>query len=189
VKVWFAQVYVEPGVSFPFSHLWQGRLSKSVSALAKPSPAFTKKFGKDFELKFWVSAKKTTRGNEIRGPGVYKKTKDVEYTVFLPFDVIMRDRDPPRSAMVFLLQGVCEVFERLEMETAKLTEKQDSLIQGICSDASMLAAPSWDPEDKEMPVRKVFEASFDRESRRVHSEGRAPGGEGRRSRPAKGAKS
>jgi len=108
MKVWFGQVYIEPGVNFPFSHHFQRRLSQEVTALTKPSREFIKKHGEDFELMFNVSAKQALQDNEIRGPAVFRKTKDLEYTVFLPFDVIMRHADAPKAALRFLLRGYPE---------------------------------------------------------------------------------
>ena len=160
MKVWFGQIYIEPGVSFPFSHHFQRRLSQEVTALVKPSANFLKNYGEDFELMFRISAKKALHDNEIRGPTVFRKTKDVEYTLFLPFTVIMRHADAPKVALTFLLKGVCDVFDLLEIDKTKLIEKQASLIDGICSDPTMLAEPSWDPDENKLPQRRVFTTFF-----------------------------
>jgi hypothetical protein len=162
MKVWFRQIYVEPGVNFPFSHLFQRRLSRDVTALVEPSAEFLRKYGSEFEMTFNVSAKQDLLDNEIRGPSVFKKTKDVEYTVFLPFDVIIRHADAPRHALRFLLKGVCNAFDRLEINKAKLLDTQDSLIEGICTDPTMLAVPSWDEEANRRRVRTLFEAFFEK---------------------------
>src|SRR5262249_34269143 len=142
MNVHFGQIYGEPGVSFPFSHLFQRRLSREVTALVEPSSKFLKKYGSDFKLIFNVSAKQGLQDNEIRGPSVFRRTKDVEYTVFLAFDVIMRHADAPRHALRFLLKGVCDVFDRLEIDTTRLLDEQEALIEGICSDPTMLAEPA-----------------------------------------------
>jgi hypothetical protein len=131
-----------------------------VTALVKPSPKFIKKYGREFELMFNVSAKRGIRENEIRGPSVFRKTKDVEYTIFLPFDVIMRDAEAPKSALRFLLEGVCTVFDLLEISKSRLLERQDELINGICSDPTMLEERSWDEAENRTRVRRVFEAYF-----------------------------
>src|SRR6266849_1867699 len=131
MKVNFGQVYIRPGVSFPFSWRFQVYLARKVTALVKPSAKFIGRYGSDFELMFNVSAKKRIRDNEIRGPGVYKKTKDVEYSIFLPYDVIARSRDVPKSALKFLFKGVYSVLESLEIDTARIEKKQESLIEHI----------------------------------------------------------
>lgn len=160
MKVWFSQFYIEPGVNFPFSHLFQKRLSREVTALVEPSAKFLKKCGGDFDLTFNVSAKERLEENEIRGATVFKKTKDVEYTIFLPFGVVMRHEDAPRVALTYLLDGACEVFERLEIDTTRLLERKDALIESICADPTMLEEPSFDEEENNTRVRKVFEAFF-----------------------------
>ena len=88
MNVFFSQIYIEPGVDFPFSYHFQRRLSEQVTSLVMPSARFLAKYGDDYKLIFNVSAKQVIQVNEIRGPTVFKKTKDVEYTAFLPFDVI-----------------------------------------------------------------------------------------------------
>src|SRR3974377_1652345 len=144
MQISFTQVYIEGGVSFPFSHLFQHRLSEALSALAEPSALFLKHYGADLEFIFYISAKDGIQDNEIRGPTVFRKAKDVEYTVFLPFDVVMRHDDAPRYAVILLLKGICEVFDRLKIDKAPLLDKQESIIESICSDPTMLGAPSWD---------------------------------------------
>lgn len=137
MRVWFGQIYIEPGVSFPFSHHFQRRLSDAITALVQPSPMFLKKFGSDFKLMFNVSAKKGIERNEIKGPTVFMKTKDVEYTVFLPFEVITSTAEVPKTALTFLLRGVCSVLESLDIDTATVMQQEQSLIEQICSDTAM----------------------------------------------------
>src|SRR5262249_53152793 len=146
----------------PFSHLFQHRISEAVTALIEPSGKFLKKYGEDFELIFYMSAKRDLRENEIRGPTVFKKAKDVEFTVFLPFDVIMRHSDAPRQALLFLMKGVCDVLDRLEIDKARLLDEQTSIIEGICSDPTTLAEPSWDEAQNKTIIRNLFKAFFDK---------------------------
>lgn len=137
MQVHFGQIYIEPDVYFPFSHHFQHRISEAVTDAVEPSAKFLKKYGGDFDLTFNVSAKKALRDNEIRGPTVFRKTKDVEYTVFLPFRVIKRHPDVPQTALRFLLKGACAVLESLDIDTAKIVEQQESLIEDICSNPIM----------------------------------------------------
>jgi hypothetical protein len=162
MRVAFGQTYIEGGANFPFSHHFQKRLLEEVTALVEPSPKFCAKYGKDWDLIFNISAKKALRDNEIRGPTVFRKAKDVEYTIFLPFRVIMQYDDAPRVALRYLLKGVCEVLDQLEIDKRKLVERQESLIEEICSDPTMLEAPSWDPKENRRKVRRVFTAFFER---------------------------
>jgi hypothetical protein len=137
MQIHFGQIYIQPGVSFSFSWHFQRFLSKETTALVVPSAKFVEAYGSDFELMFRISAKKGIQDNEIRGPTVFRKAKDVEYTVFLPFDVITHEPEVSKSALRFLLRGVCSVFKSLDIDTAMVLEKQESLIEQICSDTTM----------------------------------------------------
>jgi hypothetical protein len=137
MKVHFGQVYIKPGIDFPFSHHFQRRLAQEVTALVEPSLTFINKYGCDSKLMFNVSAKQGIKDNEIKGPTIFKKTKNIEYTVFLPFDVIIRQAEVPQTALRYLLRGACSVFESLDIGTEKVVEKQESLIEQICSDPMM----------------------------------------------------
>lgn len=160
MKVSFSQVYIELGANFPFSVHFQRLLTKEVTALVQPSRNFIESYGADFELGFNVSAKHSLKDNEVRGPTIFKKSKAVEYTVFLPFDLIMSHMDAPKRALLFLLIGVCDVFDMLEIDKTKLLERRQSVIDAICSDPTMLAEPSWNKAENNTAVRKLFEDFF-----------------------------
>lgn len=134
MKVHFGQIYIEPGVNFPFSHGFQLRLGKEITDLVSPSPSFIKKYGPDWELMFRISAKSGREDNEIRGPTVFRKDKDLEYTVFLPDDTIKRSTKVPETAMQFLLEGCCTAFEILAIDTAMLKGRMASIIEQFSSD-------------------------------------------------------
>lgn len=137
MNVYFGQLYIEPGASFPFSHSFQLYLAEVVTSLVTPSETFVQKYGADFDLMIRVSAKRRIQDNEIVGPTVFRKTKDVEYTVFLPFDVTSRDSNMSRSALLFLLQGTCSIFELLGIDPSQVLARQASMIETICEDPMM----------------------------------------------------
>ncbi len=137
MKVYFGQIYIEPGVTLPLTRFFQHRLSEEITALVSPSSKFLRDYGSDFKLIIRISAKKTIEDNEARGPTVFKRTKDVEYTIFLPFEVINRIPDVMTVALRYLFKGICAVFESLEIDPTKVIEKQESLIEAICSDPTM----------------------------------------------------
>lgn len=137
------------------SHDFKVALSEAMSRLVKPSPWFIKKYGRDFDVHFYFSTKSESSENEIRGPGVYRKGKDVEYSINLPFDVIRRSADIPQSALTFLFHGACTALERLQIDTARLVAQQDAIIRGICTDPALDASPrdafDWIFEDETQP--------------------------------------
>jgi hypothetical protein len=112
-------------------------MSDEITAVVAPSAQFLEKYGSDFKLIFNVSAKNTIDDNEIRGPTVFKKTKDVEYTVFLPFDTISHSSEVYQCALTFLLKGVCSVLESLGIDTARIVGQQELMIRDICLDPTM----------------------------------------------------
>jgi hypothetical protein len=138
MKVHFGQIYVQPGITFPFSFLFQRRLSDEVSALLTPSAKFIQQYGADWKLMFRISAKRSIPDNEVRGPTVFKKDKDVEFTIFLPFDVIQTAASASRSAIEFLLRGVCSVLSSLGFDTAPMQARQSILAETLSSDPTML---------------------------------------------------
>src|SRR5262245_13769688 len=146
MQVHFTQIYIEPGVSFPFSHHFQNRISEEVTSLVTPSADFLEKFGSDLNLVLNISAKKALRDNEVKGPTVFKKTKDVEYTIFLPFDLITRSQKAPECALRFMLKGACSILESLGIDTAEIVATQESLIAQICSEPLMFKNAFWRKE-------------------------------------------
>jgi len=160
MNVYFRQCYIEPGAEFPFSHYFQRRLSREITSLVEPSSNYLQKYSPRFNVTFNVSAKKGISENEIRGPTVFKKTHDVEFTVFLPFDAIMRRAEVPKAALSSLLKGVCDVFDSLEIDKAKILDEEASIISSICADATMVQEPHWDEQREQTPVRKRFRAFF-----------------------------
>ncbi len=140
MKIHVIQLYIDPETEYPFNWRFQVRMSKELSSMVTPSQKYLTKYGRTFDLIFYMSAKKDLKDNDIMGPGVYRKDKDVEYSVFLPADVINRSRNVPESALTFFLKGVCSVLESLEIDTSKIVARQQSLIKDICADPELF----WD---------------------------------------------
>jgi hypothetical protein len=137
MKIQLVQIYIEPGVAFSFSHHFQRRMGAEITSLVEPSSSFVKDYAHDYKLVFNMSAKNAIDDNEIRGPTVFRKTKDVEYSIFLPFDLITKATDVPRAALRYLLKGICAVLDSLNIDTAKIVKQQDALVEEICNDPIM----------------------------------------------------
>lgn len=58
MKIYFGQLYIQAGISFPFSSSFQRFLSEEVSKLVEMSPKFEQSYGIEYELMFRISAKK-----------------------------------------------------------------------------------------------------------------------------------
>lgn len=83
---------------------------------------------------------------EIWGPTVFRKEKDVEYTLFLPY--YDKENDSPdrhKRALVRLLDAIIHVLHTfLEMDTTALEKQRDRIIADILADPSMLYGPDSD---------------------------------------------
>jgi len=140
MKICISQVYISPGINFPFSYLFQKWLSNELTSIVQPSPDFIRRYGDNFFLVFNMSAKSEIRELEIRGPAVYKKTKDVEYTIFLPYDIISSSGDDKISgALRYLLEGIVRVLEALKIDVREVLKRTDLIIEHVRSDPSMIA--------------------------------------------------
>jgi hypothetical protein len=137
MKIHLRQTYIEPQAVFPFTWHAQVMLSKYCTKLVKASNFFVEKYDKKYEITFNIIAKHEIADNLILGPAVYKKTKDVEYTIFLPFDVIRKKRNVNQWALKYLFKGVYHVLESLEMDVSTLKQKEAEIIQAILDDPKM----------------------------------------------------
>lgn len=142
MRVSIGQIYIKPGINFPFSHLMQQWLGKELSKAATSSVEFHKKYGEQFnDLTIRVSADTQIVDNVIRGPSVFRKDKEVEYSLFLPFDVIAGTTGGYRVALEFLIDGIRKVFLQAGIDPQKLDGKRASIIKHISDDPTMLSKP------------------------------------------------
>jgi hypothetical protein len=87
-----------------------------------------------------INARTGSAENEIKGPTVFKRTKDVEYTLFLPYDVIASENGC-RDAARFLLKGIQEILTRAHVAAEGFEARKASIEEHICSDPAMLKTP------------------------------------------------
>lgn len=88
-----------------------------------------------------MSAKEGLARPEIKGPTVFKRDKDVEYTVFLPFDrSVDMDVNTLSRALDLLLSSMIEILEELDMTTTGLSAELSAIIDRILGDAKMIDA-------------------------------------------------
>lgn len=146
MKVGFRQIYIRAGASLPLSHHMQRLLAEELSTSEGDAEAFTQRHGKDYKLVTNISAEIGTKENQIKGPTIFKRTRDVEYSLFLPYDAIAGSAAGRRVAAEFLLDGIRSVFQQAGAGVARLDEKKSFLIERICSDPSMLSEPWPWPE-------------------------------------------
>ena len=141
MKIFVGQIYVEVGASFQFSHHFQVWLSQKLSEAITPSPRFIERYGEDFEIMFRMSAKKGRPVVEVQGPTVFKKTREIEYSVFLPYDIIAKEQDKNlmhSKALTLFLQSVVKITKSLEMDALPIEMQVHSLVQQACSNPDMI---------------------------------------------------
>jgi len=131
MNIYYSQFYYQAGSSFPFSYKFQIYLSEETTRLVKPSTRFIELHGEDYSLMFRISAKRELAINEIVGPTVYKKDKDVEYSIFLPYTPIIQQSEPYISALEHILEGAYEILDDYEIDTSKLKAEQGVIINNI----------------------------------------------------------
>lgn len=138
MRMVFSQIYASADAQFPFSYHFQVKLTKEMSERVSASPRYIERWGSEYDLIIRVSAKRQTERNEIRGPIVYKKNKDVEYVIFLPYDVIVKEASVVRAVLHWLHQGIYAVLSELDIDAGAVVANEASLTDEICNDPAML---------------------------------------------------
>lgn len=121
MNIFVGQIYIRPGISFPFSIRFQRWLGDALSARVEISEQFCKAYGADFGLGLRISAKEEIDQPEIKGPTKFNRDKTVEFTIFLPHEG--RNYHEPKNSLVLLqrfLQAVGRVLEQLGLDASKI---------------------------------------------------------------------
>ena len=118
MNIHVSQIYPEAGVNYPFTHRFQQFLSRALTESVAPSANFVALYGDGFDLIFRMSAKSGIDRPECRGPTVFRRDKDVEYTIFLPFRG--DDSTALREAIDTLLKAIIRVLAELGFDTTAI---------------------------------------------------------------------
>jgi len=141
MKIFVGQIYIEPGVEFPFTQHFQLYVGEELSRIADDSPDFTEQYGDDYKLIFRLSAKSGILAAELKGPTVFRRQKDVEFTVFVPCGKLIRhDLNDLERALRQFFGCVAIVFEKFQLGAQKLQCETDRLVQEILTTRKMLSA-------------------------------------------------
>lgn len=133
----------------PFATYFQRFLSDKLTDQAYPTSTFIDKYGSDYSLIFRLSAKHELDANEICGPTVFRKDKDVEFTIFVPFRKVTESNSPTRTALGYLFDGFHEVYEQVGIDGGIDAGAEQELTNAICRDRRMF--------DVTMDVAKQYE--------------------------------
>jgi len=139
MKIFVGQIYIEPEASYPFSHQFQIWFGQELTKRVQASQRFRQTYSDDFDLIFCVSAKTKITEPEIKGPTVFKRDKDVEFTVFLPHDGRERARPSEyRQPLKLLLDSIVTVLQGLGMDASRVMEDSPALIEYVTSNPEMI---------------------------------------------------
>jgi hypothetical protein len=129
MRIFFGQIYITPGIEFPWSIQFQQWLSQIVSPRVTPSASFTDRYGADWSLMFRISAKQGIATSEIRGPTTFKRDKSIEFSVFLPFDEIPVGNAFFEPALSLLLDGVCTALDSTGIDASDLRSARSGILE------------------------------------------------------------
>jgi len=141
MKIFVGQIYIKVGVSFPFSLRFQRWLGDALSDRVEVSDQFSQKFGADFGLGLRISGKEDIDRPEIKGPTVFKRDKDVEYTIFLPHRP--SDYHDPAVAVLLpdqMLQSAAIILQQLGLSAANVLRDIEQLRAEFLSTPGLLDA-------------------------------------------------
>ncbi len=140
MKIYIGQIYIEPKVFYPFSHLFQIWLGEELTKRLKPSKEFIINYGEDFDLIFRVSAKSRISEVEIKGPTIFKRDKDIEFTVFLPFsDSNTNGVVKYRQVLTRLFNGIVNALQSLGIDASNVINDSAELIEYFYSAPEMIS--------------------------------------------------
>ncbi len=84
---------------------------------------FFKKFP-EYSLCFYIVTKKGVEEVEIKGPGIFKKNTEVEYSIFLP-----EKADNVISYIDAIFEGLSKILKNYEIEKNKIDEMKKQLLE------------------------------------------------------------
>jgi len=143
MKIFVGQIYIKPGVAFPFSLRFQRWLGDALTKRVELSKQFCEEYGADFGLGLRLSAKDDIDQPDIKGPTVFKRDKNVEFTIFLPYRAAS-DYHERKSSLILLnqmLQSVIRVLEQLRLDATNVLTDSTILETEFLNTPGLMDAP------------------------------------------------
>lgn len=141
MRVFVGQIYIQPGINYPFSNIFQKWVGEELTKLIKPSELFLKKYAEDFNVIFRLSAKSEINKAEIRGPTVFKKDKDIEFTIFLPHNGKPANKhDDCKQTLEIFFDCVVKVLESISIDSSEINKHIVDLVDKVISDETMFTS-------------------------------------------------
>lgn len=138
MNVYVSQFYIEAGANYPFSHRFQHFVSKAIADRIASPESFVQKYGENFDLIFNMSARSDIRETLIKGPAVFQRGKDVEYSIFLPYDSDNHDPSALKQVVVRLLSAIVNVLTDLGFDASAVLRDSSELADQIVENPAMI---------------------------------------------------
>ena len=139
MRIYVSQVYVQPGVRFPFSALFQKRIGEELTSRVTVTDRYLNSEFRDFSFIFNMSAKAELQKPEIKGPDKNKRDKRIEYSVFLPHSSELAGTSLGRQASLeALIESIAATVQAYGIDVSKLRADTSSIAEIIAADASLL---------------------------------------------------
>ena len=141
MNIFVSQMYLKANINYPFSVEFQEFIHRELSLRVLPSRHYLSNYGDEFVLIFTLSADSELNAPKIMGPKVSRKYKEIDYSIFLTFDA-----DSPQGPLTYnhalqeLFASIIQVLHEFKIDTTKIHQDQEELIQRILSDPQMFDA-------------------------------------------------
>jgi len=130
MDIFFGQIYLEPDAVFPFSFKFNGWLTEQVARHVVDSDGFRGAYPGIMRLGFRISARKGLESVDLRGPTIFKRAKDIEFTIFVPHNKnrfqTAEDLQPIVDA---LLAGVIDALNKLFIDSSELKNHASEIVK------------------------------------------------------------
>lgn len=121
MNIFFGQIYLAPDAVFPFSFKFNNWLAEEVAKHVVDSDGFRGAYPGIMRLGFRISARKSLNSIDLRGPTIFRRAKDVEFTIFLPHNRIQFETaEDLRPIVEALLGGVIGALDKLFIGSTEL---------------------------------------------------------------------
>ena len=138
MRIFVGQIYIQPNINYPFSHIFQKWIGEELTKLVKPPELFLKKYSDEFNVIFRLSAKSEIDKAEIRGPTIFKKDKDIEFTIFLPHNGKPANKhEDCKQPLEIFFDCVVKVLESLSVDGSEIKKHIAELVDKAISDETM----------------------------------------------------
>lgn len=139
-------IFPEVGVDFPISFkVNQFLLDKLIADLPKECQR-VEVDGKPFSLGVVISTRKNKTDLSIQGPSVSRKHKMVDYTIWIPFQKVIKSSNVLKTYLDYISEGIVLVFEELNYDNKKLILK---IITEVKKEVLTKSSYQYSPEEDE----------------------------------------